>query len=914
MQEIVGREAELAAIERWLDEPRPGALLIEGEPGIGKTTLWRAAVMRAETRGIRLLTCALAESEARLAFAGLSDLVRPHLGEALSTLARPQARALEEALLLTEASEGLPDERAVSFGFLGLVSELSRQAPLAIAVDDLQWLDASSLAVLRYSVRRLETDSIALLFARRVEAGLERDPLGFTSALGELQRIEVGPLTLGALHRLLRMRLGHPLTRPVLSRLHAASNGNPLHAIELARSLDPDDPEYLGSLARVMQVRVAALPAESRVALALAAASSDPSVSLLSRALGRNILPPLEPAVHAELVSIEANRVRFAHPAVASAAREVVGDEAQAIHQSLAAVSESLEERARHLGHATTEPDEDVARALEDAAREARRRGAPSVAAELFERSARLTLGEAESDRGRRTLAAAQTAFEAGDTSHAEALLEELVRELPEGDLRSEASWRLGTVLDETGRWREAMAIWTDAREATADPRLRAEISRSMAITTTFTGNTADATRYANDAVHAAKTSGEPRQLAYALAARAYVAVASGDEDFRPAISRALALEGRVDDAFGEWSPTAVAAECARHSGDVDAARQHYAAVLERAIEHGDANIEQWASFGLASVDLLAGDLARADRLADVVLDIADQTDVMRIPSRTLRAHVDAHLGRTKSASELLAAATAQAEAEGEAVHLYNASVVHGFLALCESDASTAAAHYGRAHGLAVDLGLAHATALRSFLYEAEAAAVAGLVEQADAALAAFDLASSRQRPAWATALHNRALAARCAADGDLAGAEALLGQSLAADEGAMPLERGRTLLLLGTVRRRARRRKAAREALQEALAVFQEHGAALLAAQASAELGHLGGNAATSSELTPTEQRVAQLVAEGMKNKEVAAALFLSVKTVEVTLTRVYRKLGVRSRSELARRAADLAKPPPKE
>jgi DNA-binding CsgD family transcriptional regulator len=908
--EVIGREEELVRIESWLDGPRPAALLIEGEAGIGKTTLWRSAVARAEQRGNRLLTCALAESEARLAFAGLSDLVRSHLADALPSLARPQARALEEALLLRETPEGLPDERAVAFGFLGLVTELCRRAPLAIAIDDLQWLDASSLAVLRYSVRRLGTEPIALVFARRIETGNDRDPFGLTSGLDELERIELGPLTLGALHRLLRMRLGHPLTRPVLSRLHAASSGNPLHAIELARSIDPEHPDYQGSLARILHMRVAALPAETRIALALAAASSDPSVPLLSRAYGRDILPALEPAVEADLVSIEDDRVRFGHPAVASAAEEIVGEGAQEIHRALAAVSESLEDRARHLGRATTEPSEDVAEALEEAAREVRGRGARSVAAELFEASARLTPAAGEDDRGRRMLSAAHATFEAGDTPHAEELLSALVSELPEGDLRSEASWRLGTVLDETGRWRDAMALWTDARRSTTSARFRAEISRSMAITTAYTGTASDATRFAIEGVGAAETSGDSLQLAYALAARAFVAVVAGDEDFRPAIERALALEGGIEGGFGEWSPTAVAAECARHTGDVEDARRHYAAVLDRAVERGDASIEQWAAYGLASVDLLAGDLARADRLADVVLDLAEQTGVMQIPARILRAHVDAHLGKIENARELLAIAAARAEAEDEPAHLYNTCVVAGLVSMCEDDAAAAAAHYGRAHELAAKLGFAHATALRSYLYEAEAAAAAGSKEQADAALAAFDRAGSARAPAWSAVVYGRARAARRAADGDLDAAEQLLQQSLDADDGLMPIERGRALLLLGTVRRRARKRKASRLVLDEALAVFQEVGAAAWSGQASAELERMGGADTTRGELTPTEHRVAQLVADGKRNKEVAAALFLSVKTVEVTLTRVYRKLGVRSRTELARRAADFTKP----
>ncbi|MCP9487513.1 MAG: AAA family ATPase [Gaiellaceae bacterium MAG52_C11] len=902
--EVIGREAELERIERWLEGPRPSMLLIEGEAGIGKTTLWRAAVAGAERRGARLLTCALAESEARLAFAGLSDLVRPHLGHAVSALAPPQARALEAALLLRDATEGLPDERAVAFGFLGLLAELSRQGPVVIAVDDLQWLDASSIAVLRFSARRLSSEPVGLLVARRVEAGSDGHPLEVALALDNVELIKVDSLTLGALHRLLRVRRGRPLTRPLLSRVHTASNGNPLHAIELTRALDQAAVGERRSLPGLLRARVLALPLESRRGLALAAASSDLSTSTLSRALGTDIVRQLEAAVEAELVTIEAGRVRFTHPLVASVAEDTVGEDGvQLLHRALAETSVSAEDRARHLGRATTMPDRDVAQALEDAARDVRRRGARSVAAELFEAAARLTPGGADGDRGRRALAAAWVTFEAGDSQRAEEVLTRLVDDLPEQNARCEARWRLGTVLDETGRWRAAMALWTDALAATDDPSLQAEIGRAMAITTIYTGTAEDAARFADDAVVAAERSGDRRQLAYALAARAFIAVTSGDEEYRPTIERALALEGGAEGGFGEWSPTAVAAECARHTGDIEGSRSYYAYVLDRAVEQGDANVEQWAAFGLAQGDLLAGELGRADRLADMVVEFAEQTDVMRIPSLTLRANVDAHLGRVAAARKLLAPAMELASAEDEAAHLYNACVVSGFVSVCENDVTEAAAHYGRARELAADLGLGHATAMRAFLYEAEAAAAAGLLEQADQALAAFDRAAGSRPIAWATVIHGRAVGARRAAIGELSEAGTLLDHALEADEGIMRIERGRTLLLLGTVRRRAREHSAARTALDRALAIFEAVGATPFSTRVRLELARIPGRRTTDPKLlTDAERRIAELVATGRSNKEVAAALVLSVKTIEVTLTRVYRKLGVRSRAELAR------------
>ena len=903
--EIVGRDSELEAIERWLDGPLPSTLLIEGEPGIGKTTLWREAVARAERRELRVLPCALSENEAQLAFAGLSDLVRPYLDDELSSLAPPQARALEEALLLRESPQGLPDERDVAFGFLGLVIQLARRAPLAIAVDDIQWLDASSLTVLRFGVRRLRMEQVAFLVARRIDGGSETSPgrIDFE----EPERIEVGPLSPGALHRLLATRLGHPLTRPALNRIHVASHGNPLHALELARVLDGRSSGEVGSIARPLHTRVAALPNDALDALALAAFASIPSVPQLSRAVGEDVVVALQPAIDADLVFVDRDRVRFTHPLVASAARDVVGERGPELHRALAGVSESVEDRARHLGRATREPDDDIAQTLEDAAHEVRKRGARSVAAELYEDSARLTTDGSAQERGRRLLEAGWASWEAGDPEHAKTLLAEVAETVPDGATRCEALGRLGVAVAVAGGWREAQDLWKEALAASDDPGLRAEVGRWMAVTSAATGTAEEAERFAAEAVADAERSADDRRIAYALAVQAFIAALAGDEGYRPLIDRALALDSGLHGGFAEWSPTWFAAECARHAGDVEASRRLYRVLLDDAVEHGDASVEVVAAYGLASAELLGGDLAHADPLADTVVEIAEQTGTMRIPALSLRAQVDAHLGRAASARELLTTVEAMAEAAGDRINHFTTCAVLGFLHLSEGDIATAADWYARARELADALGFRSAVALRNFSYEVEAAAAANRLDQANIALEAFDRLTGGKPPQWAAVVHGRALASLSTAHGDLDAAEAQLERALEEDDGTMPLERARTLLALGALQRRARKRAKARATLQLALTIFDERGAELWAARARTELGRIGGRVSGGGELTATEERVAELVAEGKSNKEVATALVLSVHTVEAALTSIYRKLDLRSRTELAHK---LAKP----
>ncbi|HEU0236606.1 MAG TPA: AAA family ATPase [Candidatus Limnocylindrales bacterium] len=912
MEGLIGRAAELERIDAALarHDALPAGVLLHGEAGMGKTMLWLEGVRRAQSQGFRVLQCALTVHESGLAFAGLADLIGPSLDEVIPALPAPQAIALEAALARRSAGASPFDERAVAFALHAALSSLARRAPIVVAIDDVQWLDRSSALMLAYATRRLRSEPVLLLFAERAgEPTADAQSLPRGSGV-EVERIHVGPLPMGALHRIIRTRLGFSLTRPQLLTVTTKSDGNPLHALELARSIGPGGTMGGDGLAGLLADRIAVLPDRVRDALALAAITTEPDVELLSSAIGTPLRRDLRPALEADLVRIAAGQVRFTHPLIAAAAEASVPDGRRAaLHRRLAGVARSPEVRAAHLERAADAPDAAVADALDEAARSAHRRGARAASASLYEGAGRLTLSDDPERRAQRFLAAAAAWYEAGDGPHAEVILTALLEQLPRGDQRCEAAWQLGVIRDEVGQWKEAIDLWRAALADTEDGRLRSRILCSLTITALYTGSVDDAIRLSMDAVDAAERTADPAHLARALAIRAFIMTMSGTPGHEMIIERALTLEADLDESLGDWSPAAIAAECARHTGDVAAARRHYETVLQRAADAGDANQEQWAAFGLASTVLLTGEFRRASELADAVLDLADQTGQMRIPARSLRAHVDTYLGNLDAARRLVDEAMAAARAADETTHLFGTYVVLALIELFAGHDAAAADAYASARRIAQDTGLRHATVLRVLLAEAEAAASSGRAEQADSALAAFDDASGGSPPTWCVELLHRARAAVHAADGRLREADLELSAALSIEASA-PFDRARTLLAAGTLARRLREHNRARMELERALAAFTALGVPAWVERTRLELGRIPGRrAARGDELTEAESRIAELVAAGRSNKEVAAALFLSVKTVEVTLTRVYGKVGVRSRAELAHRLGAVAK-----
>src|SRR5712691_4963818 len=233
--EIVGREEELTSLHAFLDRTAtgPAALVLEGEAGIGKSTLWLAGVEHARARGLRVLSSRPAEAERGLAHVGLGDLFEDVLDDVLPALSAPRRRALEVALLVEEASGDAVDHRALAVAVRSVLQLLSEREPVLIAVDDVQWLDPSSSGALAFALRRLRENDVFLLLARRLGEGAQASGLEHALGAERVQRLPIGPLSLGALHRLLRDRLGRPFARQTLLRIHERSAGNPFFALKL---------------------------------------------------------------------------------------------------------------------------------------------------------------------------------------------------------------------------------------------------------------------------------------------------------------------------------------------------------------------------------------------------------------------------------------------------------------------------------------------------------------------------------------------------------------------------------------------------------------------------------------------------------------------------------------------------------
>ena len=463
--------------------------------------------------------------------------------------------------------------------------------------------------------------------------------------------------------------------------------------------------------------------------------------------------------------------------------------------------------------------------------------------------------------------------------------------------------WRLARILDETEGFDPTRPEWAEALR-TDDLALVVNVRRSMALAALFVDG-ARALREAEAGVAAAERLGEPTPLALALAMEAYVRGVLGDPAYRDPLDRALVLEDVVEpDEL--HSPSAVLADLGRLSLDLDAGRAGYEAVLRRAEDVGDARTETWCVYGLGMVETLAGNLARGAELADRATELSYQVTLMGLPAVRLSALVAACRGEAERSRELLEAAKDTAREMGDSVNLLGTLAIEGFLELSVGSPASAVDPLIEAQSIQDELGLREPGITRFLVDLVEALAATGGTADASRAVAAFADQATQLRRDWARPLVARAEGLLLAARGDSRAALARLEEAVDEELALpMPLERARTLLALGSVQRQERRRRAARATLQRALATFEELGAPLWAARAEAELRRIGGRTSSTGELTSTEQGVADLVALGRSNKEVAATLVVSVHTVEAALTSIYRKLDVRSRTEMARKLA---------
>ncbi len=908
--DVVGREAEIAEIDAFLrnSDALPGVLLLEGEAGIGKTTLWRYGVAAASQTAYRVLSCSPAESEIQLSFTAAGDLLTEAAEEALAALPSPQRRALAAALLIEDASGPPPDQRAIALAFLGGLRALAAACPLVVAVDDVQWLDRSSALLLEFAVRRVREEPIGFLLARRARPG-GRPPLSLDRVLsGRVQCLQIGPMTLGALHRLLRTRLRTALPRPLLRRVHEASGGNPFYALELGRTLkdrgaelDPGRPLPVPeTLHEVVRERIEAQPPHVREALAAAAALSHPTVFAVGDASA------LDAAADAGLIQLDGERVRFTHPLLAAEAYASAGaEQRRRIHRRLADVSGEPEERARHLALATEEPSEEVAVALETAASRAARRGAPDAAAELSELAERLT---PRKDRGLldRQLQTIDYRIHAGAMAAARATLETLTTQLPRGRDRAAVLVRLAFVRDDDVNatldlCRQALA------ESGGDDELNAEIQGLLAVCWLAFGDLGEARAAARSAVDCAERSREPGPLAAALAGLGLMDTLAGERPSAEFWERAVALE-RETDRILEHSPSESRGLQLMYADRLDEARTSLEEAYRRAAAHGADDALSSTELFLTELECRAGDLERALRHAESLYQMVGQTGREGTQGAALyaKAMVDAYLGSVDDARAEAEEGIALAEAANDTIFRIQNLAVLGFLELSLGDAAAADRHLRPLWPLLASMGYGEPSVYPVLPNAIETLIGIGELEEAVELLEQLEERGRALDSAWALSQAARCRGLLAAARGDPEGALAEFERALAEHERMPgPFERGRTLLAQGATLRRLKRRREARESLGRALAIFEEMGARLWADKARAELARIGGRAPSAGALTPTEQRVAELVAEGRANKEVARELFVTVKTVERNLSRVYEKLGVRSRAELARRYA---------
>jgi DNA-binding CsgD family transcriptional regulator len=886
---VVGRDSELAAAEAFLAADAGfAALAIVGEPGIGKTTLWEEVMRRALATGALGLVARPNEAEAKLSFAALSDLVSGIDADAFDALPEPQRQALDVALLRARAAERPPERRTVGTALLTLLRHVAARTGVVIGIDDMQWLDPASRTAVEFAIRRLTDEPVKLIASVRAGA----DAL---SAFREhVERIELGPVSVASLHRILGDRLGRSFPRPTLVRIAEASAGNPLYALEIARLANaneigaslpvPDDVRAL--VAR----RVAALPEETRHALLRTASLARPDLSLVDERA-------LAPAEEADLVRVGAQgRINFVHPLFSSAVYAAASQARRRdVHRVLAVEVADPEERARHLALSCDGPDAEAAGAVARAARGARLRGASDAAAELQELALQLTppedarLDERRFDLGEQLLLA-------GDFHRSNEVLEALAK-TADGDLRARALllradivyWRIGEAA--------ALVLAEEALDSTTDPLLRA---RAYAQIAAHEG-THDVRRAAATAGQALelleRVGGTPELVSVALSARVRADLFLGNGLDLDAAERARELEAdappaavdtRVGFKLGQWL---------RYTDDFAGARTRLEETEQLAHDEGDESSFPNLFLNLALLECWSGNWDLAAEFADRSHEGFKQVGAVGVVPSVWGAYVAAHFGRLDD----VRAAAPDPDGLDEPIHrmLWHRTV--GLAALAVGHAAEADEQLSRALDDLDVMDFGEPAVWRVHGDAIEAALAVGDTERAATRIEQFEQQAARSRIPWSLAVSARCRALLDAANGDLESAEAALERALDHHERCpMPFERARTLLALGQVLRRSKQRRRAREALEEAIAVFEQLGGEPWVERAREELERVRGRTAPD-DLSPTELRIAELAATGLTNIAIAAEVFVTQKTVEANLARVYRKLGIRSRAQLA-------------
>ena len=909
---LVGRERERATIDRMLDRAaarESGALVIRAEAGMGKTALLRYAADHAgaadHTRGTLVLSVTGVEAESDLDYSGLHSLVRPIVG-LLPRLPEPQRAALAAALGLAPAAGA--DRFLVSAGVLSLLAAAAEDRPVLCLADDAQWLDVPSAGSLVFAARRLGAEGVVILFAaregerRRFDgpglAELVLDGLDSTSAAELLDRGD------------------RELAPSVRDRLLADAAGNPLALIELpgclsdaqlrGRARMPDSIPLSSRLQLAFRQQIERLPAATQSALLLAAADDAGELGGILAAAAALHLPEdaLDAAERAGLIETDDARLTFRHPLIRSAAYEAAtSGERRRAHGALAgacAGDEHADRRLWHLAVATLAADEEVADGLEAAAERSRMRGGHASAATAFERAA--SLSETESARGRRLAAAARAAYVAGQVDRASDLVN---RSLPIAD-RADRAHLLGLrgVIDGNGGLLpDALRTVLEGIALSEDPSQSLGMLLEACLMATYIGDTDRLAALCRRATDFPPVTDVDRFIVILLTAGA----AELEDDYTRAerlAAEAIELAARLDDARCLIWASVVAGRAGTQGDGLTYANRAVRVARERALVSTlpyALQAQAGQLLGLGRFDLV---YSAAEEGRGLALDIG-QPWIASLNVSYL------------SIVDALRGAEALVHARNDEQQALVAS----------SGPSRITANVAYAEGV-LELGLGRPSeALERLLVPINTVrpqsnpvvvhAVPDAVEAAVRAQRLDDVTDEFQAfESWVERFPHPArqsLLARCRALMDESRAERHFDDSLRLADALSPFDRARTDLLYGEWLRRNRRRIDARVHLRSALDAFEQLGVAPWADRARAELRASGETArrrdpSTRDQLTPQELHIAGLAAGGLTNPEIGAQLFLSPRTIDYHLRKVFAKLGISSRAELA--SVDLGEP----
>jgi DNA-binding CsgD family transcriptional regulator len=852
--------------------------------------------------GYQVLAANPTGSETRLSFSGIADLLSSVSADVFERLPGVQRGALEIALLRRDVRPSGQSGRVVATALLSVLQALATMGRVLLAVDDAQWLDAASFEALSFAVRRTDELPVRTLVSVRVDG---HRPPTFEQSLPIEQRhdIVLGPLTTAALHDVIKGELSRSLPRPLVVQIAITSGGNPMYAVEIARELGRTGipspgrplrvPEELMTLVRA---RVSRMPARTRDALLVAACLSQPTVGLVD-------VDALVPAEESGIVVIEeGGRISFTHPLLAAAVYESAsGPKRRRVHRDLAARLTDTEERARHLGLAAEGPNEETAAELDAAADLAAARGAATAACDLCRRALELTVDPKGERAARRSLALATHLLDIGQTHEAKTLLEAALETRPTDELLAQVLLGLGNVCWYERDFDRGYEYLIQALAHASDPQLVARIHNQAA----WISESIDLGRAIahEDAVLQLLTPG-PGPYSFALMYRAYLGLINGQGADQEAIDLGMHMGG--GEYRDDTSPVPIV--WPMFMDDFTLARERLVAAVADASALGDEASMQTFLGHLAAIECWTGNLALADEYASRAIELSERIASPAYLGSALfaRGYVDAHLGHIDEANDA-GRRILELYAAYDDPQLVFGHWLLGLAALFVQDLAEADRQLGRAAEV-ID-GMGQREPVRCRLHPDRVEAVIGLgdLDRADGLIARLEDRSRAFPRPWLLATTARCRGLLLSARGDLDGALASLRAAQQHhDDVEMPFERARTLVALGQVLRRRREKREARSVLENALAEFERLGARTWAERTRAELARIPVHQSASA-LSATEAEIARLAASGLTNRQIADRAFVSPKTVEANMSRIYGKLGIRTRAELGRAMADL-------